>query len=219
MFTSTTRIRLLTLALVAACSIGGQAIARPIESLSLNFEKVTFDYRLGDDGVPFGIELTINPDGSVDGVLPAMSHYSKVTLKRGVFQSGAPAGNLVELQYVDGPQFRVVGSMAVESIDAANFSLGLLQGGVAGMSAGADTVACHMDRSSFGGLIQLVFTGGDGARLTGFPREIVGPGGTGKTLSANLLAPAHGETLNLTVKVVDQNGAAIQLPIRIQHRQ
>jgi hypothetical protein len=219
MKSSRNRLKSLAIALVALipCAL---AQAGPIESYSLNFENIRFDYAPAkDERIPFGIDLTIQADGSVDAVFPGTIKHSDVTLKRGVVGASAP-GTATFLDFSieqSLPQFQVLGRLGIETRGSAGIDLDIQDASRLSYVADADALVMHMSGEDFGDRIVLVFQAGPDTRLTGIPAAVFGPPGTGKTLSAVLLAPPAGREIEMVLEVRDQLGSGIQVPIRIKH--
>jgi hypothetical protein len=219
MKSSRNRLNSLAIALVALipCAL---AHAGPIESYSLNFENIRFEYAPAmDDRIPFGIDVTIRANGSVEAVFPGTIKHSDITLKRGVVGASTPgAATYLDFSFEQSlPQFRVLGRLGLQTRGSAGIDLDIQDASRLSHARDADALVMHMDAADFGDRVVLEFEAGPNTRLSGSPAAVFSSSGTGKTLSAILLAPPAGDEIEMVLEVRDQLGSAIQVPIRIKH--
>jgi hypothetical protein len=215
----TSRARLLAFALMATHLLHATELrARSIESLSLNFERVAFDYvPMSDAALPFGLEITIHGDDRVELRLPGVAGASDVTLKRGIV-GAASADDHLEFSYRSRPlQSPEIGRLGMHVIDAGRIDVEVLDAVASGAPVGSDTLRFQLQRRDLGDRIELTFVGREGQILTGSPAAVFGPRGTGKTIAAVLLAPPAGSEIELMLRVTDQHGGGTLIPIKIKH--
>lgn len=198
--------------LFAATCVGAHAHAQ-VDSFSLNFGEIRLDHQaVRPGGVPFALDIVHGENSSVS-LRPIGIHH--VTLKRGVIHPADPAPQSV---------------LFFETKDARGGTAGLLTLDVDQSSGSSGSVHFAFMDGSVRGVPSLHVGGvnvllGDGSvrflsnsadvRLSGEPAELFNQPGPGEPLEAILPVPAPGQTIQLTLKVMDDRGESMSMPVRI----
>jgi len=201
-----------TLALAAAC-MAAEARAQT-DQFSLNFQKVTFDYRNAQTGaLPFALDLVHGEQGEIT-VRSASAH--DITLKRGSFFAADPL-----------PEAWLFFDVKTARGGPGVLTLGIDQSTASSIGGGPQVKVLSGDASQgtalhVGGVQVLM---GDGSvrfvrdaidvRLSGKPAELFNRPGPGEPLEARLPTPAVGQTIELVLIVADDRGTSMRLPVRI----
>jgi prepilin-type processing-associated H-X9-DG protein len=205
-----------SIVLVGSC-LAGVAQAQ-VDNFSLNFSKIEYSYHASRTGaLPFSLDLVLGEEGSV-ALRPIGGH--NLTFKRGQFYPGPVPQSWLGFEMAgprDSAGLGVLDVLIDQSSDAA---------------AGTPLPGPHVKvfNGSDGG-VGAVYTGGanfafgDGSvkfirdsidvRLWGAPAHLFNTPGPGEPLEARLPEPAPGQTIELQLKVMDDRGASMMLPVRI----
>ncbi len=199
--------------LAATCLVG--AAHAQTDSFSLNFGKIEYSYdasRTG--GLPFELELVHGKEGSV-ALLPAGSH--NVELKRGVFFPADPLPQSWLSFEMVAPRGLIAGVLNIgidQSTDQSGTTVGagpriqIFNGSNGAVQTGGTQVLMG------DGSVRFVRNSPD-VRLWGAPAALFNNPGPGEPLEAFLPTPAPGQTIELQLKVMDDQGASMMLPVRI----
>lgn len=198
------RSTIAALGLLASTAI---AQAMPMESLSLNFTKITFVYReqKPDAGLPFHLELTRTPAGGVEAIAK-MHKATDVTLKRGVIGSASMPGSLELAVQSRTPAGDVDGDGLADIITGAGAGGGPHVKALDGTTDSGQRTS-HLALSLPPGELpaagfELRFQPLDGARVSGFPAHLFNRPAPGEPL-VGLIKPALlGEGKKVTIDFV-----------------
>ena len=214
--------RFLQSILLAAGCLAGAAHAQ-VDSFSLSHTKVEWTYSNARTGpLPFALELVHGTEGSV-ALLPVRSH--NVTLKRGQFYPADPLPQSWLSFELTGPRDQAVGALDMV-IDQTGSETGSGLGGGPHIQIFKASNGSSSVRSGGGGA-NVAFADGSvkfirnspGVRLWGAPAALFNNPGPGEPLEARLPTPAPGQTIELELKVMDDRGASMMLPVRISRPQ
>jgi hypothetical protein len=206
--------RFLCSILLATTCLASAAHAQS-DSFSLNFSKIEYNYdAIRTGGLPFELELVHGEEGSVT-LRPVGSH--NLTLKRGLFYPADPLPQSwlgFEMAEKRGQIAGVLNIGIDQSTDQSGTGPGaephirILDGGNGAVQTGSTSVLMG------DGSVRFIRNSPD-VRLWGAPAALFNDPGPGEPLEARLPTPAPGQTIELQLKVMDDQGASMMLPVRI----
>lgn len=209
------------------------AVAQAPDSFSLNYEKIRFEYSPRDAGpVPFGLDLTLEPDGRLETSLTRIHKVTDVTLKRGII-GGTARGSFAQWEgriatEVEGrPQ--IVGDFRVESsVDAGADDEAAVE-----FEIDPDAGVAEFEYDSLGRLmrvstpngaagvigVSIQFDAAPGQQLRGSPPDLFNSPRPGEPLIGRLPKPEPGKTIELELKVEDADASKAHtlIPVKIKH--
>lgn len=202
--------------IAAAAALFACHVQAQVDSLSLNFGKIDYEYRNTRTGaLPFALDIVVGNEGSV-ALRPNAAH--DFSFKRGTFHTAEALP-----QAWLGFDFEHRGGRRVGLLDVG------IDQSASGSSAGGGPHIKIFDGTTRSGA--SVHTGGvqmslgDGSvhfirdsvdvTLRGSPAQYFNRPGPGEPLEAYLPTPAEGETIELRLSVSDDRGARTLLPVRI----
>ena len=209
--------RFLQSLLLAAGCLAGTAQAQ-VDTLTLNYTKVEWTYSAAQTGaLPFALEVVMGEDGSV-ALLPISGH--NVTLKRGQFYPTDPVPQSWLSFELAGPRGQPPAGVLDIVVDQSADQTPAGPGGgphikIFDGSNGSASVHTGSAHVLFGdGSVRFIRDSPE-VRLSGAPAALFNNPGPGQPLEAHLPTPAPGQTIELKLKIMDDRGASMMLPVKI----
>jgi hypothetical protein len=202
------------LVLLAAAFGSADALAQ-VDSFSLNFEKIRYEYRNSHTGgVPFALDIVVGDAGEVS-LRPYSTH--NLTFKRGQFYPADPLPATwlgFDLERSRGGRSGEL-SILIDQSDAGTGGGPQVKVFDGTRSAGASVHTGGVQVLLGDGSVRFVRDSLD-VTLRGEPAAMFNRPGPGEPLEAYLPVPQSGQTLSLTLRVMDDRGARTEIPVQIQ---
>lgn len=200
--------------LALAAALGSTEALAQVDSFSLNFGKIEYEYRSArTGGLPFAIDLVLGEQGSV-ALRPNIAH--NLTFKRGQFFPADPLPQAwlgFELSHMRTGRIGDLSVMLDQRGGGGGPHVKVFNGNEAsGASAHTGGVQILMSDGS----VRFIRDSID-VTLRGEPASLFNQPGPGEPLEARLPTPAPGQTLMLTLRITDDRGARTQIPVRIRN--
>lgn len=205
--------RLLQSLLVVAAALGSGEVMAQVDSFSLNFSKIQYEYRSArTGGLPFALEVVAGENGHV-ALRTDFAH--NLTFKRGQFDPADPLPQAwlgFELSHLRAGRLGALGVMLDQGGSGGGPHVRVLDGHRMG---GASVHAGGVQFALADGSVRFVRDAAD-VSLHGEPASLFNRPGPGEPLEARLPTPAPGQTLSLILRIRDDRGGRTELPVVIR---